>query len=72
MPMLTANVPEELMKQLNEAAEVHAERTAMPLGARSAIVRLALRDYLDRFFVADRSANGTEVHTTDRAAKPAA
>ncbi len=71
MPMLTANVPDELMKQLDAAAEVHAERTAMPLGARSAIVRLALRDYLARFFVAERSTDGTEVRAEEQADKAA-
>ncbi len=71
MPMLTANLPDELMRQLDAAAEVHAERTAMPLGARSAIVRLALREYLDRFFTARRSADGTDVQTEDHAGQVA-
>lgn len=66
MPMLTADVPEELIEQLDQVAAEQSKKVAMTV-SRSAVIRQALREYLTRFFLTDCPDNGTNV-TNERAA----
>jgi metal-responsive CopG/Arc/MetJ family transcriptional regulator len=69
MPMLSADVPEELIKQLDEVAAEQSKKFDMSI-SRSALVRKALREYLSRFFLTARLSDETisQVEETKAAA----
>lgn len=59
MPMLTADVPSELIEQLDRAAKAQSEQFDVVV-SRSSLVRRALREFLARL-AADRPSQGTIV-----------